>query len=525
MPIPHVLAPAIAAASRVEARAIAALSQALGDGELRPLDGDRMSMHARLIAAEERLDLWLDGAETSAKTVWLEACLKMQRAHRRGWRASAADLGSEIKSLATPERMQALAQLAAPLKALSPGPAPATNTVFGVSATVGLTVMLAVAPVERSALGAGQITAEGATLPVTHPEGGLVARVSVREGQEVRAGDLLIQLQPIAGIGDRDSLRMRAAGLALAKTRLIALMEGGKPDFSSDAELHPARARAESALFAAERAALNRDTLRLDNRANAHRAALDAIAAEQENLRVQLTEWMGDRNLTPQRAMMADLVMAQARGRLGQLERRAEAARAAIAVAETERTEVLADRRRAWLAELEEVSAELYAVDQALLQFTARDADLEVRAPAGGRVQWLMTPATGIAVSAGAPLVHILPSDAALVAEVWTAEADARAVKAGDPVRVRLEGAQQRTEIGGLITTIAANPDRFKDGVAYRRMLVALNPPDSGAEGADVRAFMAPGAAVTVEIAVREDSLLQQMARAMIAPSAQASTP
>ena len=53
------------------------------------------------------------------------------------------------------------------------------------------------APLDSAAIAPGRVTAETATKPIQHLEGGIVREVLVKESTHVRKGDVLFRLEPI----------------------------------------------------------------------------------------------------------------------------------------------------------------------------------------------------------------------------------------------------------------------------------------------------------------------------------------
>lgn len=384
---------------------------------------------------------------------------------------------------------------------------------------VAVCALLAAAPLPRAITADGAVSAESATLSISHGEGGLIVDIAAQPGDVVQAGDLLFRLAPAAGAGDTDTLRLRAARLALAKARLTALMEGTAPDFSTDQALDPVRARHEQRLYDIEKASLGRLTRVIDRRIADLRQDIAELEARLAQARTVATRHGVTRDAgfhmgsTPQTVLAADVTATRARIEAGQANQDLGLARAALSRAETQRAELLAERRRGWSSEMAEISSALSELDLRLVRQTTRITELEVRAPAGGRIQRVAALQEGEVATPGAALAEILPTDAQLQAEIYVDARAARQIEIGGAVRARVDGVD--IPIEGLVRSVGDEIVHTADGRTFRRVLVALAPMALTDTGQQVA--LLPGMWVTAEIAINEASLLEEAARAIAA--------
>ena len=80
--------------------------------------------------------------------------------------------------------------------------------------------------VPQVAQGPGEIVPAGNVLTVQHLEGGIVARIHVREGDIVEARQKLVEIDPTSAVAERDQLASREASLRLQAERLRAFADG-----------------------------------------------------------------------------------------------------------------------------------------------------------------------------------------------------------------------------------------------------------------------------------------------------------
>src|SRR5690606_41250940 len=84
---------------------------------------------------------------------------------------------------------------------------------------------------------------------VQHLEGGIVRAIHVKEGETVKAGQLLLTLDGAGSEDDLSRAQVKQAGLALQEERLRAYIEGRRPDFSAYAQKHPEQVRDQMMFF------------------------------------------------------------------------------------------------------------------------------------------------------------------------------------------------------------------------------------------------------------------------------------
>lgn len=253
---------------------------------------------------------------------------------------------------------------------------------------------------------------EAEFLYVAAPLGGRLERLAVSRGQEVRAGERLFELDPVA---EAAAVEEAARRLAQAQARLDNLRKGRRP--SEIAALEAQLARAEAHRRWAEAELARRRELRAQEVISAAeldlaRAQRDAEAAQVEALRAELET-----------------------ARLGAREDEIRAAEAEVAAAQA------ALERARW------------AVDQ------KRPA-----APAAGRVHDTLF-REGEWVPAGQPVVVLL-SPAQLKARFFVPEPDVAGLRLGARVWLRADGWSE--PVSATITYVAAQAE-YTPPVIYSR--------------------------------------------------------
>lgn len=325
----------------------------------------------------------------------------------------------------------------------------------------------------------------------------VVQAVHVRNGQAVRAGDLLFELA-LDRAARNDATQGRIDSALSAQRRALAETASQQRRWVAQREralgLRLDALAAEQAALAAEAATLGQ------------RLALARQAVERERaLRRQ--------------GFVADAQLQASEAALLALEGQVQAQRRQQATLTRERAELEGERaalpaeRDALLAQVESQRAEAER-DGADLQGVRR---LEVRAPQDGTVQ-------GVAVQAGqsvAPptaLASLLPAEGPLQAELWASSTMLGPLQAGQAVRLRLDAWPHARygHLGGRVTGISRLPLTAGDWAALPlaappagsepryRVTVSLDPLPAAWAGRD----LPPGLRLQADVMLDRRSLL-----------------
>lgn len=297
-----------------------------------------------------------------------------------------------------------------------------------------------VVPWQQTVSGQGRVVAFSPTdrqQELDAPIEGRITQWHVREGSQVQAGDLLVELT------DNDPLileRLRQEKDALTARREAAL---------SRVDSLVARQKSlESSRKAGIKAAENRVSMAQER----VRAAQQAVAA------ADAAQDTAQRNLERQTKLLEQGLSSQRNLELAQLEAvrmttETERARASLQAALGEATALDADRFRvehdvsaaiadakaseaSALAEEANAAAELSRVDVRL----ARQSSMEIRAPTAGTVFRVRAGQGNAFAKAGEPLLTIVPNTAERAVELWVDGNDMPLVAVGRPVRLQFEG-------------------------------------------------------------------------------------
>ena len=402
-----------------------------------------------------------------------------------------------------------------------PPPSPRGPLVLGYAALaalfLGLGSWAALARIEGAVLAVGRVEPELNRLALQHPDGGRVAEVAVREGQTVRAGQLLLRLNGSALSAELALVDMRLREARVRRARLTAERDGSADPAFDPALLTAAETDAglmaliegQRALLAARRdtaaheadrlarltAQLVRQIAGLDAAARAIRAELALAARERADqdalLRQGLTQSGKVLALQREEARLA--------AALGQLAAARAEAEGRVSQAEADLWRLESQARSDAAAELAEVEAAERELAQRHRALTDRLEQLGLHAPVAGTVQGLAVFGPGAVITPSQPVLYLIPAGRPPVIVARVAATDIGAVFPGQPVRLRFPALdpRNRPDLEGRVERLSA--DAFTDehiGRAYYRAEITLAPGADGAAlipGMPVEAFFATG--------------------------------
>ena len=359
-----------------------------------------------------------------------------------------------------------------------PGPSFDRRRVFVPLALVAvlLTLWASLAPISGAVIAHARIKVELERKTVQHREGGIVREIKVRNGQQVRAGDVLVVVDDVRSDAElsllEDQLRAERVRHARVSAETTLARQFSDQPFSADPRMaeHVARERAQ---FAARRRTLDEQLDALQVQMGAARAQSVALESQIESIRessrlageeLALNEKLAKEGYVPRaRLLPLQRADADARSRLGE-------SRGDLALARQRAGELqarMADARNRYQQsatdELKQSSANLRELEERLRPSKDQVERQAIRSPVDGVVMGLRVTAPGEVLGAGAPILDVVPSNELLVVEARIRPQDINHVYADAHAKVRLAAYDARTTpmLPGRVTFVS--PDRMSD--------------------------------------------------------------
>jgi HlyD family secretion protein len=352
------------------------------------------------------------------------------------------------------------------------------------------------APLNSAAIAPGLLRAEGGgRKAVQHLEGGIIKRLAVKDGEQVKQGQLLVQLDMTQSGAVNSVLQGEADLLAGQAARLNAEI-AGESSITFPQALLARRAdanvadimRRQSALISARREDQRGQTSILRERIAQVESEIGSLGAqinantEQQRLlsaEIAISSALVEAGLERQsRKSQLERQLAGLAGEEGRLRGDVQRARQSISEIRSQ----MGGLRSTSVAELtavqRDVQSRLAEITERLTAAQDVNQRREVRAPVDGRVVDLRYVTVGAVVAPGAVLMDIMPRAEKLVVIARLKPVDVEAVQEGHSAQVRLNPYKARRIplIKGIVRRVSA--DVYKDertGATYYETEISLD--------------------------------------------------
>jgi len=294
--------------------------------------------------------------------------------------------------------------------------------------------------------------AEGRLVPQSYlkivqpSESGIVKEILVKEGEEVKAGQVLMRMDALITDADAKSLAAEYQRKRLTLRRIDA--ELGNRSFRTEASDPPPLAREVEAQYRANRFAL--EAALAEEKSRLVKAQHDLSSAEQ--VKTKLTEvlphYQKQDNAFEKlsRDGFAGTLMASDKRReriekeqeLKTQEFLIESTRASIQQSEKKLAQIDSDYRRQLYVERNESQGAADKLAQEIAKQTHKQDLLELKATQAAIVKDLATHTAGTVVQPGTVLLTLVPKEETLRAEVWVSNEDIGFVRKGQSVKLKL---------------------------------------------------------------------------------------
>lgn len=317
------------------------------------------------------------------------------------------------------------------------------------------------ASLDSAAIATGNLIVDSRRKTVQHLEGGILREILVREGDSVKAGQVLMRMDTALAGSAASQLRNQRLAAQAKLARLRAELGDGRsivfPPELQNATKDPMVAEqisTQQALFTARLQAFESQSSVIERRIQQSREEIAAMRAQQtssiERLKSFEEEAEAIRELVEKgyerkpRLLGLQRSAAEMRGRIGELEATMARARQTIAGAEFEMKQLRSQRQSDINRELQDAQTQEKDIADRL---TAADDVLQrkdVVAPQDGKVADLKFFTSGGVIAPGAPILDIVPQEDDLIVEARVRPSDIDVVRAGLPAEIRLSAFRSR---------------------------------------------------------------------------------
>jgi len=376
----------------------------------------------------------MKSAESARAATPMRSVVPLRRAHKR--------------------RAEEMAFLPAALEIVETPPSPIGRTI-GVTIILLFCAALAWAwwgTIDIVAAATGKIVPSGRTKVIQPFETGVVRSIRVQDGQAVKAGDVLIELDPTVNAAERDHLRNDLLAERLNIARLRAALGGGDDpvaDFTPPDDADPSLISTQRQLLLnqvtehrAKIAALSRQQAQKE----AEQATTAATIHKLERLipviqpRVDIRKTLMDKELGSKLTYFEVLqLLVEQQEELSVQKSHLREAEAAVAAIRETRGQAVAEYRRTLSDELAKAEQKANGLAQDLIKAEQKTRLQVLTAPVDGMVQQLAIHTVGGVVTPAQPLLVVVPSDSRLEIEAMVSNRDIGFVRPGQEAEIKID--------------------------------------------------------------------------------------
>jgi hemolysin D len=425
-----------------------------------------------------------------------------------------------------------LAFLPAALEIAETPPSPVGRAIVATMIVVFCVALLwaTLGRVDIVATAEGKIVPSGRTKLIQSFETGIVRAIHVHDGQRVKAGQLLIELDPTMTAAEQGHLKGDLIAAQLDVARLKALLSDGADPLASfrppegataeQIEMHRQFLMSQTLEQRAKLSELDRQKLQKEAERQTVAANIAKLQATIPLLqeRVDTRKYLSDKGLGSKMTYLTEdqELVGQQQDLIIQQTKMQEAV-AALATLKETRERITAEFRRTIYDDLAKAEQKAAGIAQDTIKATRRTELQELTAPVDGIVQQLSVHTVGGVVTSAQPLAVIVPVDSQLEIEAMLSNDDIGFVHEGQDVEIKVHAFNftRYGLIGGRVLSVSSDAiqrdsaadrphdaaNREREPSAQNLVYVARISLDRRTMQADGRTVdLGPGMAVTAEV-------------------------
>ncbi|OGT26333.1 MAG: hypothetical protein A3I77_08415 [Gammaproteobacteria bacterium RIFCSPLOWO2_02_FULL_42_14] len=390
--------------------------------------------------------------------------------------------------------------------------------------------------VDEVAVSFGEIQPVADMQSIQHLEGGIVSKVLIKEGQEVRAGDTLILLSSEAVNAELQKAEARGISLNLDAERLRAFVRQ-TPDYQVDwlKKVNESEYQKGNTGNQANVAALIKEDVTFLSQQNKDRESQRKILSEQvaqkksqigelstniTELEKQLALYVKEENMFKELApkgyisqrdyIIAQRKTAESEAQIKQMQSKLVEAESAYKESQDQLTKLDTTLNKEALKELNDINTQLLDVQHTIQRLRDSFKRLTVISPITGVVKGLKA-TSGSVLTPGEVIMEIVPTEGEMHVDCRISTHDIGYIKVDNPAQVKVMTFDYARygSIKGKVVDISANTFLNKDNLPYYRAFVSLEKNYVGTHPEKNR--LKPGMTVQVDIITGRKSVMDYL--------------
>ncbi len=348
---------------------------------------------------------------------------------------------------------------------------------------IGAIVWAYVTPVTEVAQTEGEIIPAGHIHQVQHLEGGIVKKIHINNGDQVKKGDILIELSTNTIASEHAQINTRKQSLKAKLWRINALLSddqslmlAGKTQVSLlQKQLYEEQMNNFNEQISLIEAQKRQRTQEVISKRKQTKALEKEVAIIEE--RQTIHKSVEHLEVIPKVDILdADARLARAVSQLRDVESEIQIAQEGIRESEQKKVEFISRWRQDLRLEAEQISNDIAEVEEEYSRVSERLARLEIISPVTGVVQALQVNTLNAVIEPGAVILELVPVDDELVAETHVLPKDIGHVQAGQRVDVKISSfeSQRFGSIKGSLRYVSATTYLDQEHQPYYKAEIIL---------------------------------------------------
>ena len=375
--------------------------------------------------------------------------------------------------------------------------------------------------VDEVAVATGKIIPVGQVKVVQAEDKGVIKAIHVRDGQRVKKGEILVELDQTISAADMTRMKKEVAYYSLDIARLQAEQSGAPFSPAPDANLDAKEISFQLQLYTTRMSEYRAKLAAAQATVQQQQAALLSGEAQMDKYR-DLLVIARDQESRMEGLLKEDAValfqVLQYRSNRIQMEtnyasQTAEVARlqAALAQSRQQLVSVTAERDRDIAAKLVDDRKQLGTYQEELKKAEEKNRLSKLVAPVDGRIGQLGVYTVGGVVTEAQALMTVVPDDVRLEVEAWVSNKDIGFVEVGQKAEIKVEtfNFQKFGTLDAVVAEISPDAAKQSDKDTELKYRVLLKVDKESMNVGNRNASLTPGMSVTAEIKIRQKRIIE----------------
>lgn len=373
--------------------------------------------------------------------------------------------------------------------------------------------------VDEVAVAQGKIVPRGQVKVVQSEYKGVVRAIHVKDGQTVKAGDVLVELDQTVSAAELTQIRKNVAHYQLEVDRLMAEQLDAPFSPQVTADMDPKDVAVQTQLHASRTQEIRNRLALTEAKVREQQAALEiaeinrrkfsellTIARERED---RVTKLLAENAISyfvfleyQSKRMELEQNLAAQGGEIAK-------AQSALQQAQQEWGAIKAERDKDIATKLVEDRKQLLVYQEEIKKAEEKNRQAVLVSPVDGRVTQLAVHTLGGIVTEAQPLMIIVPEGTTLEVEAWAANKDIGFLHEGQRAELKVEtfDFQKYGIIDATVSEISADATDDKEKGRVYRMVLQMDKQDMRVGWQDVP--LSPGMSVTSEVKIRQKRIIE----------------